>query len=561
MHHHLRAIGILRSLIITVMMVFAYYPTDFSDPEVTSMIDPFLSREILDRGADWSAVWVGEPPHKLRADRRNAWLCFRGEIEAGDSPERARLRVAVDSKYWLWINGELVVREGGLKRGPAPDTTYFDEIDIAEHLNAGKNQVSVMVWHFGRSGFSHADSGEVGLILEAKVDGKVSGTDATWKVYRHPSYSLSDQPLPNYRLSEPSYRFDARKDIGDWFAAGFDDRDWPSVYEFGGTGSKPWGELSKRPIPMWKDWDLQDFVGKIPARNEAGQIRTKLPYNCQFTPYLEVESDAGRLIMVEGDSARFTEAVIAQYVTKEGRQTYEFPGWMNGHEVVWTIPKEVKVVALKYRETGYNAEFTGSFASSDPFLNGLWEKSRRTLYVTMRDTYMDCPDRERAQWWGDEVIELEMAFYALAPESRHLARKGLLELAAWQRSDGVVYSPVPSRGWGKELPTQMLASVGQKGAGTYFLHTGDTETANKVYPAFKTYMKLWELDKDGLTVERDRLPSAALRLECAVAEAACQHGSPSRPPGHCPKGGSELRATQAGIQQEVLDRHSLQLCH
>ncbi|MFR7465122.1 MAG: hypothetical protein ACLUVG_09725 [Phocaeicola vulgatus] len=30
----------------------------------------------------------------------------------------------------------------------------------------------------------------------------------------------------------------------------------------------------------------------------------------------------------------------------------------------------------------------------------MWEKSQRTLYITMRDTYMDCPDRERAQWWG-----------------------------------------------------------------------------------------------------------------------------------------------------------------
>ena len=35
----------------------------------------------------------------------------------------------------------------------------------------------------------------------------------------------------------------------------------------------------------------------------------------------------------------------------------------------------------------------------------MWEKSQRTLYITMRDTYMDCPDRERAQWWGDEVNE------------------------------------------------------------------------------------------------------------------------------------------------------------
>lgn len=28
---------------------------------------------------------------------------------------------------------------------------------------------------------------------------------------------------------------------------------------------------------------------------------------------------------------------------------------------------------------------------------------------------MDCPDRERAQWWGDEVNELGEAFYVLDP--------------------------------------------------------------------------------------------------------------------------------------------------
>jgi hypothetical protein len=28
----------------------------------------------------------------------------------------AMTKIAVDSKYWLWVNGQLVVREGGLKR-------------------------------------------------------------------------------------------------------------------------------------------------------------------------------------------------------------------------------------------------------------------------------------------------------------------------------------------------------------------------------------------------------------------------------------------------------------
>ena len=83
----------------------------------------------------------------------------------------------------------------------------------------------------------------------------------------------------------------------------------------------------------------------------------------------------------------------------------------------------------------------------------------------MRDSYMDCPDRERAQWWGDVVLEMGETFYALDRRSDALSRKGILELMAWQRADSTVYSPVPSTPghWDAELPTQMLASVGWYG--------------------------------------------------------------------------------------------------
>jgi hypothetical protein len=35
-------------------------------------------------------------------------------------PQNALVQIAADSKYWLWINGELAVFEGGVKRGPTP---------------------------------------------------------------------------------------------------------------------------------------------------------------------------------------------------------------------------------------------------------------------------------------------------------------------------------------------------------------------------------------------------------------------------------------------------------
>jgi hypothetical protein len=183
-------------------------------------------------------------------------------------------------------------------------------------------------------------------------------------------------------------------------------------------------------------------------------------------------------------------------------QAYENVGWMNGEKMYYILPKGIKVLDLQYRETGYNTEFTGSFDCNDDFYKRLWKKAERTLYVTMRDTYMDCPDRERSQWWGDMVNESGEAFYALDPESRFLTQKGILELIGWQREDNTIFSPVPAGNWGRELPGQMLASIGYYGFWNYYINTGDKETIAKVYDGVKRYLDIWKLDENGVLVKR-----------------------------------------------------------
>ena len=54
----------------------------------------------------WTAQWVG--PEKSAT---NTWTCFRKTIDLANVPATAMARIAVDSKYWLWINGKLVVFE------------------------------------------------------------------------------------------------------------------------------------------------------------------------------------------------------------------------------------------------------------------------------------------------------------------------------------------------------------------------------------------------------------------------------------------------------------------
>lgn len=427
----------------------------------------------------------------------STWIEFNKEFNVKRLPKSVETQIAADSKYWLWINGELVVFEGGLKRGPNPRDTYYDVIDIAPYLTKGENELKVLLCYFGKEGFSHKDSGQSGLIFDASSIGVVS--DSTWMSAVLSAYQIADNPAPNYRLPESNIRYDARLKGSDEFK--------PSV-EMCGWGEGPWGELVKRPIPMWKDSGIIEADYEVKNDENGNVVLTaRLPYNMQMTPVIDItDNSEGTLVRLETDHVKggSQHCVRAEYITAQGRQSHESLGWMNGEEirVIYPADADITVHSIGYRETGYGCEREGTFHCSDEFINRFWEKAMRTLYVNMRDTYFDCPDRERAQWWGDVTVLIGQSFYQLSPEGNHLMYKAIHELVDWQREDGTLYSPIPAGNWHKELPAQMLSSVGPYGFWYYYIHTGDKETIEYVYPAVRRYLSLWTLDEEGLTAYR-----------------------------------------------------------
>ena len=430
-------------------------------------------------------------------NERNVWIEFSKDFELKKKVKKAEARIAADSKYWLWINGEMAVFEGGLKRGPNRNDSYYDIIDLAPYLKKGKNDIRLLLWYFGKSGFSHNSSGKSGIIFDAPEIGLTS--DRTWLSQRLDAFQTADKPKPNYRLSEANIRYDARLEG--------QDRLKPSV-EIGRWGDQPWGGLVLRPIPQWKDYGIVEVAFTETSDDQGNKVLTaRLPYNTQMTPVIDVTDAAGgTLIRMETDHIMggSEPCIRAEYITKEGRQKYESLGWMNGDELRIIYPAESGIVinSVEYRETGYDCEFEGRFTCSDETINRFWGKAMRTLYVNMRDTYFDCPDRERAQWWGDVTVLIGQSFYQLSPDANALVRKAIHELVDWQRADGTIYSPVPSGTWKNELPAQMLSSVGPYGFWYYYMHTGDKETMEYVYPAVRKYLSVWTLDEDGLTVGR-----------------------------------------------------------
>ena len=443
-----------------------------------------------------NAHWISLPDRS----ETNTWLCYHKTAAIQAMPKIAMLQIATDSKYWLYINGKLVVREGQLKRGPNLTDTYYDELDIAPFLKSGQNTFNILTWYWGKQGFAHNSSGQIALFFQCKAIRTFS--DESWQILKHPAFYNPSGIQPNFRLAETNVGFDARNDI-DWINA--NNVSWKKGTSVSEPSAAPWYNLIKRPVPFWKDYGLKNFTSQQIQNGDKDTFVCRLPYNAQVTPYFKINALPGIQIDILTDNylvagKESLASVRTEYITKEGIQSFECPNWMNGHFVKYIFPKGINVIELKYRETGYGTEFKGSFKSDDKFLNTLWKKSQRTLYLNMRDNYFDCPDRERAQWWGDVVIEIGQSFYALDTLANQLSRKAIHELIDWQQPDGTLSSPIPAGNWGKELPVQMLAAI--YGIDNYFQYTGDTSLIKNIYPKIKKYLSLYKLGQDSLVIHR-----------------------------------------------------------
>lgn len=73
-----------------------------------------------------------------------SWTCYRNSFEIKNNPKSIELRLAADTKYWLWVNGTLEISEGGLKRGPNPKDTYCDVITDLKSLKKARMRLQYL---------------------------------------------------------------------------------------------------------------------------------------------------------------------------------------------------------------------------------------------------------------------------------------------------------------------------------------------------------------------------------------------------------------------------------
>ena len=473
-----------------------------NDYEIPDTI-PEYSVISTDEKSDWKAKWIWD---KDNLTEKNVWMCFNKSVTLDEVPEKLIAHISADSKYWLYINGETATFEGSVKRGPDKNSGYYDSVDIAPFLKEGENSISALVWYWdSETSYSYCGSGQGGFLFEAINEDIAIISDKSWKAKRNSAYVDSELYPPNYRLPEYSIYFDAREEMSNWLSEDYDVSSWEDATEYADGGEGAYGKLYPRGIPFLKDYGLKDYINSNDYENYtvkglfSKKITVDIPYNAQLTPYLKVLAPEGKKIRITTENT-LIGAVSTTYITKEGEQEFEALGWFNGEHITYKIPKGVTVVSLKYRETGYDSSFSGDYRCDDEFMNSLWQKSLRTLYVTMRDNFMDCPDRERAQWWGDVTSEMIMTMYSMDSNSYLLYQKGVEAMLSHVDETKVLQTVVPIEGDYFELPVQQLAGI--VGFLTYYEYTGDSAFLEKVYDASLDYLKLWEIGENNLVVHR-----------------------------------------------------------
>ena len=125
---------------------------------------------------------------------------------------------------------------------------------------------------------------------------------------------------------------------------------------------------------------------------------------------------------------------------------------------------------------------TGSFQSSDPRLDEIWQIGVDTTRLNMVEAYMD-PWRERGQWWGDSFVADRINQVAFGEAS--LLRRGLLFMANAFPETGAPGCAPHNNG----MHMLDYAMLWVHSLSDYVRRTGDLSLLESIYPTLQTFMQ------------------------------------------------------------------------
>jgi alpha-L-rhamnosidase len=446
-----------------------------SQPELLRL--PGIAADAIGARLQSSLIWAGAET----GDEAVA-VTFRKTFLLGKAPNRAALSIFADARYILWVNGRYV------DRGPCrfqPNGPEYDVLEIAPHLDEGKNALAVLVVGNLTCGKVMRHAPGLAAVLVADAD-EVLKTDDSWKCTRKNPWQKVESTWADVLDSH----VDARIGDGDWTVVAYEDHEWESAI---GIDGQSWGPLTARRIPLLRESPvpIKSSV-ELPASLTPGQsVRFQSGRIVQAYPVVSFTADAG------------TELEIipykTTYIAREGRQTY-FPIDSKGITEFEIAVRHGRATLDKVSlvERVYPFSRLGKFHCNDPILNKLWDMCARSCELLSEDAYVDCADRERVEWMDTTPPLFDITQTAMAgppgPDGKEVFSDPRL-LGALVRRTALTLQP---EGWVKahtcsdryDLHAKMedRSCAWVEGLRLYYEATSDRELLKEVWPAVVAQM-------------------------------------------------------------------------
>ncbi|MES2475299.1 MAG: family 78 glycoside hydrolase catalytic domain [Verrucomicrobiota bacterium] len=432
---------------------------------------------------DWTALWISSRDDHAFTTTENIQN-FVGDPNRGhltltpakyfrkefDAPKivRATVHATALGVYAMEINGTRVSDE----RLAPGWTSYKNRIhsqtyDVTKLIHEGKNAIGATLadgWYSGYVAYGLL-TGQEGLIPgingryyygispAARIQLELELADGTRQtLITDPSWKTSLGPLTESDiLMGESY--DARKELTGWTQPGYDESAWqPAVSKTGsdakvqphpGVPIRPIQEISPKSI---KEQTPGVFIFDL-GQNISGVIRLNVkgkPGDKVTIRYAEVLHNDGRLSTENLRCARAVDTYILKgdpageswtpEFTYHGFQYVELSGFPG-------IPDKNAVTGIVIHS---DTPIHGSFESSDPMLNQLYQNMVWTQRANFFEMPTDCPQRdERMGWTGDAQIYVRAATFNADIASFYIKWLRDLNDDAWDYGAYPAYAPRP----------------------------------------------------------------------------------------------------------------------
>lgn len=468
------------------------------------------------------AIWIS---HEKKL---NQYLCFQSEFNVAKI-EKAAFYIAADTKYECYINGVFV---GFGQFEDYPEKKVYDEYDITDFLQQGKNLISVLAYSQGEDSFQHLSGLPMVIFAITTKNGCLIASDNHIKCREAKEFISGDFERITPQRSF-NFGFDLRFDDG--WRTQLVSQSWANAVICDDS------RISYMPRPNHKLSLLDVCSGTVLTQGQfcitnGKSVSEQMQYaslayrdkQAVFglqTEKLELLSDnvywisdlgeemAGYLVLdVEADEGAVLDIACGEHledmrvrsyvggrnfafrcVCRQGRQKICFYiRRLAGRYLEFFAHSGIRVIhQAGLHEVEYPLEFMSEFHSSDRLFNQIYATSVRTLHLCMHEHYEDCPQREQALYGMDSRNQMLTGYYAFGETV--MPRSSLELLAIGQREDGLFEICAPAK-YHLTIPSFALAWV--IALKEYALFSGDLrfvsamqKTARNVLNFFVRHMK------------------------------------------------------------------------